>query len=84
MAKMQVDTKLIRELADMLNETDLTEIEVEDGDLKIKLSRGGKAVHVAHAPMAAAPAASIFFRFSTSVQRFDAPTIIGFFSSMPR
>ncbi|MCB2092274.1 MAG: acetyl-CoA carboxylase biotin carboxyl carrier protein [Alphaproteobacteria bacterium] len=54
---MQVDTKLIRELADMLNETDLTEIEVEDGDLKIKLSRGGKAVHVAHAPMAAAPAA---------------------------
>ncbi|MEZ5758818.1 MAG: acetyl-CoA carboxylase biotin carboxyl carrier protein [Emcibacteraceae bacterium] len=54
MAKMQVDTKLIRELADMLNETDLTEIEVEDGELKIKLSRGGKAVHVAHAPIAAA------------------------------
>lgn len=60
MAKMQVDTKLIRELADMLNDTDLTEIEVEDGERKIKLSRGGTAVHVAApapvaAPVAAAP-----------------------------
>ncbi len=59
MAKMQVDTKLIRELAEMLNETDLSEIEVEDGERKIKLSRGGSMVHVAApapAPMAAAPA----------------------------
>ena len=63
MAKMQVDTKLIRELADMLNDTDLSEIEVEDGERKIKLSRGGSAVHyapaAAPAPMAApAPTAA--------------------------
>jgi len=58
MAKMQVDTKLIRELADMLNETDLSEIEVEDGERKIKLSRGGTAVHVAAAPAAPAPIAA--------------------------
>ena len=60
MAKMQVDTKLIRELADMLNDTDLTEIEVEDGERKIKLSRGGGMVQMATpmaAPAAAAPAA---------------------------
>lgn len=57
MSKMQVDTKLIRELADMLNDTDLTEIEVEDGDRKIKLSRGGSMVHVA-APASAAPVAA--------------------------
>ncbi len=58
MAKMQVDTKLVRELAEMLNETDLSEIEVEDGERKIRLSRGGTAIHVASAPMAApAPAA---------------------------
>ena len=50
MAKMQVDTKLIRELADMLNDTDLSEIKVEDGELKIKLSRGSTAVHMAPAP----------------------------------
>ncbi|MDG1020581.1 MAG: acetyl-CoA carboxylase biotin carboxyl carrier protein [Emcibacteraceae bacterium] len=60
MAKMQVDTKLIRELADMLNDTDLSEIEVEDGERKIKLSRGGSLVQVAApaaAPMAAPAAA---------------------------
>jgi len=50
MAKMQVDTKLIRELADMLNDTDLSEIKVEDGELKIKLSRGSTAVHMAPVP----------------------------------
>ncbi len=57
---MQVDTKLIRELADMLNDTDLSEIEVEDGERKIKLSRGGSMVQVAApaaAPMAAPTAA---------------------------
>lgn len=57
MAKMQVDTSLIRELAEMLNETDLTEIEVEDGERKIKLSRGGM-VQMTSAPVAAAAAPS--------------------------
>ena len=55
---MQVDTKLIRELADMLNDTDLSEIEVEDGERKIKLSRGGSMVHVAAPAPAAAPVAA--------------------------
>lgn len=55
---MQVDTKLIRELAEMLNETDLSTIEVEDGDLKIKISRGGGTVHVASAPLPAPAPAS--------------------------
>ncbi len=53
---MNVDTKLVRELAELLGETGLTEIEVEDGDRKIKVSRGGA---VAAAPVAApAPAAA--------------------------
>ena len=34
-----VDQKLIRELADILDEVNLTEIEVEQGDLKIRISR---------------------------------------------
>ena len=38
---MNVDTKLVRELAEMLGETGLTEIEVEDGERKIRVSRGG-------------------------------------------
>lgn len=50
-----IDAGLIRSLADILNDTDLTEIEVERGDLKIKVKR---EVTVAAAPIqyAAAPA----------------------------
>ena len=36
---MNIDSKLVRELAELLNETGLTEIEVEDGDRKIKVAR---------------------------------------------
>ncbi|WP_247710408.1 acetyl-CoA carboxylase biotin carboxyl carrier protein [Qipengyuania huizhouensis] len=62
---MNVDTSLVRELAEMLGDTGLTEIEVEDGDRKIRVSRGGGvAMAAAPAPMAnpapavpAAPAA---------------------------
>lgn len=51
---MNIDSKLVRELAEMLGETGLTEIEVEDGDRKIRVSRGGGVA--AAAPVAAAPA----------------------------
>lgn len=56
---MNIDTALVRELAELLNETGLTEIEVEDEDRKIRVVRGGTftAVQAAPAPMApAAPA----------------------------
>ena len=53
---MNVDVKLIRELAEMLGETGLTEIEVEDGDRKVRVSRGG-SVAAPTAPLPA-PAAS--------------------------
>lgn len=36
---MKIDTKLVRELAEMLGDTGLTEIEVEDGDRKIRVAR---------------------------------------------
>ena len=52
---MQVDTDLVRELAAMLNNTGLSEIEVEDGERKIRVSRMMTAVA---APMAAAPVAA--------------------------
>ncbi|HSG35632.1 MAG TPA: acetyl-CoA carboxylase biotin carboxyl carrier protein [Sphingomonadaceae bacterium] len=40
---MNVDTGLVRELADLLAETGLAEIEVEDGDRKIRVARESKA-----------------------------------------
>ena len=40
---MRVDTNLVRELAELLSANELTEIEVEDGDRKIKVRREGAA-----------------------------------------
>ncbi len=55
---MQVDTDLVRELAAMLNDTGLSEIEVGDGERKIRVSRMMTAVatQVAAAPAASGPA----------------------------
>ena len=38
---MQVDVALVRELAALLDDTHLTEIEVEDGDRKIRIYADG-------------------------------------------
>jgi acetyl-CoA carboxylase biotin carboxyl carrier protein len=46
---MQVDMKLVRQLAELLDETHLSEIEVEDGGRKIKVVR---ALTAASVPMA--------------------------------
>ena len=60
-----IDTKLVRKLADILTATGLTEIEVERGDLKVRVARQAMmtaapiAHHVQAAPAAApAPAAA--------------------------
>lgn len=53
-----IDPKLIRQIADILNDTDLTEIEVEHGDLQIRVARQPAAVHVSAAAPMAAPAPS--------------------------
>jgi acetyl-CoA carboxylase biotin carboxyl carrier protein len=37
--KSPIDPELVRELAQLLNETDLTEIEVEKGDLRVRVAR---------------------------------------------
>ena len=58
--KHGIDQALIRDLANILNETDLTEIEVEQDDLRIRVSRAGTPQHVQApiaAPAFAAPAA---------------------------
>jgi acetyl-CoA carboxylase biotin carboxyl carrier protein len=55
-----IDTDLVEVLARLLGKTDLSEIEVQKGDLRIKVQRGGGAVtHAVHmpAPQHHAPAA---------------------------
>lgn len=57
--KSTIDQDLIRELAALLKETDLSEIEVEQDALRIRVARGGSAASVqvaAPAPTPAAPA----------------------------
>ena len=67
---MSIDTALVRELAELLAETGLTEIEVENGNRKIKVARhaapvaavhavAGPAAAAAPAPAAVAPAPAI-------------------------
>lgn len=55
---MAIDSALVRELAELLADTGLSEIEVEDGSRKIRVARTLTAapVAVAAAPVAAAPA----------------------------
>jgi acetyl-CoA carboxylase biotin carboxyl carrier protein len=50
----EIDTDLVRALADILNDTDLTEIEVERDDLKIRVAR--EVTMAAPVQYAAAPA----------------------------
>lgn len=60
---MKIDVDMVRQLAEMLGETGLSEIEVEDGDRKIKVSRAitmtAAPVHVAAAPALAPVAATV-------------------------
>jgi acetyl-CoA carboxylase biotin carboxyl carrier protein len=63
----KIDAGLVRQIADMLSESDLTEIEVEKGDLRIRVSRQATLIAAgpsypqpqAFAAPAAAPAAPV-------------------------
>lgn len=54
----RIDQQMIRELADLLNETGLTEIEWSEGPLKVRVTKGGAPIYAA-APVAAAAAAAV-------------------------
>lgn len=51
-----VDEELIRDLADLLSETGLTEIEIEHKDLRVRVARG--SVTASSPPLFSAPAAA--------------------------
>ena len=56
--KSGIDPEIIRELANLLTETDLTEIEVQQADLRIRVARQINVTVPVTAPTIAAPAAS--------------------------
>ncbi|MBM3530435.1 MAG: acetyl-CoA carboxylase biotin carboxyl carrier protein [Alphaproteobacteria bacterium] len=56
--KPAIDRDLIRELAKLLEETGLTEIEIERDGFRVRVGRGATAVSVAAAPAAAAAASA--------------------------
>jgi acetyl-CoA carboxylase biotin carboxyl carrier protein len=55
---MQVDIDLVRQLAAVLDDTNLTEIEVEDGDRKVRVARTVQAAPAMMAAPMAAPVAA--------------------------
>jgi acetyl-CoA carboxylase biotin carboxyl carrier protein len=58
MAKFEMDTEFIRKLAKLLEETNLGEIEMADGDRRIRVARPKTVVASAPMPVAAAPVAA--------------------------
>jgi acetyl-CoA carboxylase biotin carboxyl carrier protein len=52
---MKIDSDAIKELASLLEETGLNEIEVADGDKAIRVSKGGGLVAAAAAPAPSMP-----------------------------
>ena len=48
---MRVDTALVKELAELLSSNELTEIEVEDGDRRIKVAREAAPIDAVKSPM---------------------------------
>lgn len=88
---MRVDTALVKELAELLSANELTEIEVEDGDRKIRVKRdsagGGGALSPAqiaafgmlHTPPAAhgaaAPSAAASIEATAPVDAIKSPMV---------
>jgi len=53
MAKLKIDNDQIRDLARLLEETGLTEVEISEGDRTLRVARNGAPVALPYAPPAA-------------------------------
>ncbi len=70
---MRVDSALVKELAELLSANELTEIEVEDGDRKVRVRReAAPTIAYAPAPAYAPPAASPALSISAAPATVDA------------
>jgi len=57
MGKLSIDPEVIRQLAALLDETNLSEIEWEEDDQRVRVSRGSAAAHIVTPPAAPVPLA---------------------------
>lgn len=71
--KTGIDQDLVRDLANILTETDLTEIEIEQDDLRIRVSRGGTPAAPATQIYAPAPAPAAAITPAPAAAAADAP-----------
>ena len=75
MNKLNIDKKAIRDLAEIMNETGLGEIEIENGDHRLRVSRGSTSAGVdaaqafVPAAMAAPVAVTVFWIRTTATAR---------------
>ena len=74
-----IDPNFVRQLAELLGETGLSEIEVEDGERKVRVSRAAPAasaapVHYAAPPMPAPAAGAIVAPAAADLTADEAPT----------
>ncbi|MAU41912.1 MAG: acetyl-CoA carboxylase, biotin carboxyl carrier protein [Kordiimonas sp.] len=79
---MNVDKDLLRDLAELLNDTDLSEIEVTDGEKRIKVSRSINHI-TASVPSATVPATAAIAPTAQPAAVENAPTEQNDFANHP-
>lgn len=71
MTAMKIDVDAIRSLAELLQETNLNEIEISQGEHSVRVTRGGTQIVQSVAPMAAPAAANSAVPAVAEVTNFD-------------
>ncbi len=75
MSKTKLDKEMIRDLASLLDETGLTEIELEQGDFRIRVAKGGQMIAAAPAVPAAFAAPAVADEPEASVNAVTSPMV---------
>lgn len=75
--KIDIDDELIRKLAEIMDDTGLTEIEIGSEGLSVRVARGGQAVsYAAPAPAAPATAAAPAASQTSEISHADHPGVV--------
>jgi acetyl-CoA carboxylase biotin carboxyl carrier protein len=75
MAKTKIDKEMLRELAQLLDETGLSEIEIEQNDLRVRVFKAGTMLSANVAAPAAPAAATTEETSSTLVNAVKSPMV---------